>query len=63
MSKGQAKTKIKLLQESFYDYKDIAHKEFAPGDKTVNGECCLGVLHCLWRRIGHARPTGKYLFS
>jgi len=50
------KSKIKTMLISFYDSKEIIHKEFVPSGSTVNAKYYLNVLKHLLSRIRHVRP-------
>ena len=46
-----SKSKIKVLQITFFDQKDMVHHEFVPEGKTVNQHFYQQVFICLHNRV------------
>jgi len=45
------------MLKNFFDSQGAVHKEFVPGEKTVNAEFYKGVMDRLLKRIQRVRPA------
>ena len=51
------RSRIKNHVDNFFDSRGVVHKEFVQEGKTVNAECCKGVMDRLLKRIQRVRPA------
>jgi hypothetical protein len=50
-------SRIETMLLILFDSQGAVHKEFVPEGKTVNGECCKGVMDGLPKRIQRVHPA------